>query len=325
MKIFITGGTGFVGSHLIRELTKNSEHEIFYLCRNLDKAREKNLKGTPIQGSLHQLSNISELPKDLDIVIHLASVVHSHDSADFHFTNVLGTRNLIKSLSEEIPNSLNFVLISSLAAIGPADNVDRKLDEDDLPIPVSEYGRSKLEQEKILKSEIPSHWEYSILRPPMVIGPEDDAIGEIIGMVKKGIKIVPGLKGEQKQYSFISVFDLVRSIVIIIENQKNENRLSDTYFVSHPQIIRYGELFYRIEKSLEKRTFRLIIPKVLIRFVAFFSLLIWKVFKINSRITLDKIHEISPDMWICSSQKFEKIFNFKFLDNLDKTIEKTLK
>lgn len=313
MKVFFTGGTGFVGSHLLRQLKNHKDLEIFYLCRSPEKAQRKGIPGTPLKGDL---DNIPDLPKDLDMIVHIASVVHSHDEKVFEHVNINGTKNLL----DKIKDPVKFVLISSQAAAGPADNISRPVEEDDLPMPVSVYGKSKLAQEKLLKENLSDDCSLVILRPPMVIGPDDDAIGELVQMVKSGVKLIPGRDGENKQYSFISVFDLVNCIEKTILNH-----IPGTYFVAHHMSLKYGELFREFEHKLHKNTFKIIIPEFLLLIVAYVSYFLWKFLGVNSRLTLDKVEELKIRLWLCSSKKFTETYQYHFQFNLEETVKQTLK
>ena len=108
MKILITGATGFVGSHL-NERLRSEGHETFLLVRNEKKAKEFNLEGNFISGSLSadkELQWLSHLPEDLDSVVHVAGIVHSPKNEDFVNINTLGTKNLFKQLHDKYNLSL---------------------------------------------------------------------------------------------------------------------------------------------------------------------------------------------------------------------------
>lgn len=317
MKIFITGGTGFVGTHLIRTLCKNPKNKVFYLCRDPEKAKSKNLPGNPIMGDLKNLKNLSQLPFDLDIVVHLASVVHAFDTKKFHQVNVEGTKNLVYVLRKKY-SKLKFINISSLAAFGPMDGLDRPISEIDLPMPVSEYGKSKLAQETWLNHHFES-WDLVILRPPMVIGAGDPAFDQVVQMVKNKIILYPALNGGKKEYSFISVDDLVRSIRDSIEKECNGE-----YFVSYPIPISYEELIKEISHQLALKPFVIKVPLFVTLILSYLTSVLYKFFKIDLRLTPDKYNELKPNKWICDSTRFQRVYDFKYKDDLRITIKKLL-
>lgn len=317
MKVLITGATGFVGSHLADLLTDEG-HEVFSLVRNLDKAREFDVKGAFINGSLsHNKSSqwIEELPEDLDAVVHTAGIVHSFSTSDFFTINTECTRQLIKDLTPRFTD-LKFVMISSLAAAGPSDNNQT---ETDLPLPVSEYGRSKLMAENIVRNETPNSWDKIIIRPPMVIGPRDPAILDVFKMVKNGIVPSVGLNGGEKLYSFIAVFDLTQTIKLSLECKTEATEL---FYSSHPNPIKFNELLNTIASELGKRPpFIFPLPVMAVRMA---TNLLALAKPSSVRLTPDKINEIVPKAWTCSSAKSSELLKQEYKWDLERIIKTTL-
>lgn len=313
MKILVTGATGFVGSHLCDLLSKKG-HNVFCLVRNPNKAKNFNLQGTFIFGDLHptkELTWIETLPSDLDIVIHTAGIVHSNNTKDFYDFNANSTENLIRSLAKKYP-SLHFTYISSQAAAGPAVEIDA-VHEDLIPNPVSEYGKSKLVGEILLKEM--KMWSTSVIRPPMVIGPRDTAVLDIFKMVKSRFIIGPGLNFKTKKYSFINVFDLIEAIAKI-----SEEKISDTFFIAHPQTITFHQLISAINIEAKKLIF-IPIPHRLLKLIA--SLI--KFVPVSERLTADKIKELTQNNWVCDGSKFQKQVKGSYSYDLDSTVAMTLK
>lgn len=311
MKILVTGATGFVGSHLC-DLLSNDNHELYCLVRNLKKAEEFNLKGNLIIGDLHptkELTWIKNLPRDLDIVIHTAGIVHSSDIQNFYNFNSGATKNLVESLAKEFLN-LHFTYISSLAAAGPS-TTGQLINEEEAPQPVSDYGNSKLIGEEILKKT--NHWSYSVIRPPMVIGPRDTAVLDIFKMVKSRFIIGPGLNFKEKKYSFINVFDLVNAIADI-----SLRKTQDTFFVSHPEIATFNEIISTINTD-KKKLIYIPIPHKLLNLIS----KVLKFIPASSRLTSDKIKELTQDNWVCDGSKYQDKLSATYKYNLKQTVEMT--
>ncbi|MBK26851.1 MAG: hypothetical protein CME70_22810 [Halobacteriovorax sp.] len=317
MKILITGATGFVGSHL-SDLLHRSGHEVYSLVRSPDKAKEFDVKGTLIRGSLNSTKShdwVAELPIDLDAVVHAAGIVHSFEDRSFYTVNTESTRQLIEDLSFKY-TKLKFILISSLAAAGPS---KRYQTEDQVPEPVSVYGKSKLAAERILTNEAPKSWQKSIIRPPMVIGPRDPAVLDVFKMVKKGIVPSLGRKGGKKIYSFVGVFDLVESIKLCLENDKEG---LEVYFSAFPKAIEFKELLSVIASKLNKKK-PLIIP-LPISPIKFATKVIALKKPKTVRLTPDKINEIIPKAWTCSAEKSTKQLGQVYKWDIEKIVEETL-
>jgi nucleoside-diphosphate-sugar epimerase len=226
MRVLVTGATGFVGQHLTSQLEELG-HEVFVLVRNPKKLEKDFPVDRVVKIDLKTASPQkiqSKLPNELDCVIHTAGIVHSFSTQDFYEINTNATLNLYKSLNKNV----HFIFLSSLAASGPS-KTNKELTEADPTHPVSDYGRSKLKAEKELldlnQSSLSSTAKLSILRPPMVVGPGDQGVLEIVKMIQSGIVITTGKAGVEKRYSYVSVYDLVRACLCLMRSPPEKPQL----------------------------------------------------------------------------------------------------
>lgn len=320
MKILVTGANGFVGSHLCEKLI-NEGHNVYALVRTPAKLKlpENNLLHV-IKGDLdlETLSWVDSLPTDLDTVIHTAGIVHHFNTDEFFRINSDGTLHLIKNLRNKF-SQLHFILISSLAAAGPSLS-KQKRNEEDLDFPISLYGKSKKQAEVILKQFAPAEYILSVVRPPMVIGPRDPAVLDIFKMVKSRIILLPGLDSLKKQYSFVCVFDLVKTITLLCEYKKQES-----YFSAHPQTVSFQEIIQTIKKAMKKSwVLYLPMPLILIKLLTIVLNFINRFFPLNVRLTPDKYFELAASNWTCDGKKSENQLAQVYQYDLVSTIEVTL-
>lgn len=153
MKILVTGGLGFIGTHLIKSLDRN-EFEISILD-NTEKSpdlfkTQKNI--SIINADIQDYESINNLVRGFDTIVHLAAKISVSESITnpelIHNVNVTGTLNLLRSCVKN--NIKNFIAASSASVYG--DSIDQPLTEKSETIPMSPYGASKLAMESYIKS-----------------------------------------------------------------------------------------------------------------------------------------------------------------------------
>jgi uncharacterized protein YbjT (DUF2867 family) len=188
MTIAVTGGTGFVGEHLLR-LALEAGYSIRALTRT-PRAAEKGIAW--IHGSLDRPESLARLAEGAGAVIHIAGLI-SGSRAEFEAVNAGGTANMIEAAQSV--GSRRFIHISSLAAREPD---------------LSQYGWSKCEAERIVAA---SSLDWTIIRPPAVFGPGDRETLELFKMAKRGLVALP----PRGRFSVIHVEDLCRLILGLLD------------------------------------------------------------------------------------------------------------
>ncbi len=217
--VAVTGGTGFVGSHLVDTLCAAGLRPRV-LVR--DPAAPRWIADRPVEwiaGDLHDRAALSRLVQDAGTVIHLAGVVRAGAEADFDRGNREGTRNLVAAL-EQASSGARLVHVSSLAAAGPSASVEG-LEPDAEPRPVSAYGRSKLAAEAEVRT-LGVRCPWVILRPPAIYGPRDTDVLEFFKMAARGVVAIPA--GE-RWVTLAWVGDVVRGILAAAGRGAPEHRV----------------------------------------------------------------------------------------------------
>ena len=213
----MTGGTGFVGSHLVGKLVGRG-YRVRLLIRRTSNLRW--LEGTPVEyayGDVRDKASLAGACVGVRSVFHLGGVTKARTSADYFSSNSQGTRNLAEALAERGTPGGYFIYVSSLAAGGPAVPVERDpmpvRVESDPPTPITPYGQSKLEGEIALREVADAHgrFRHVILRPPAVYGPRDRDTLLLFRLVKQGLMPLP--RGGENRLSIIHVEDLAIGIV----------------------------------------------------------------------------------------------------------------
>jgi UDP-glucose 4-epimerase len=153
MKILITGGAGYIGSHLVKLLGEETNHQLIILD-NLSTGRKKNvLYGDLVNLDLYDFKSIHDFIKveKFDAIFHFAASIVVPESIEnplkYYLNNTSNTLNLLKCCIEN--NIDKFIFSSTAAVYGEPDNLPIK--ETDRTKPINPYGRSKLFNEKIIQ------------------------------------------------------------------------------------------------------------------------------------------------------------------------------
>jgi nucleoside-diphosphate-sugar epimerase len=189
MRLAVTGGTGFVGAHLI-DAALEAGHSVTALTRR-DAAPRDRLEW--ISGDLQDREALERLVDGADAVIHVAGVISGHNAAAFELGNVAGTLSMLAAATAG--GVQRFVHTSSLAAREPR---------------LSLYGASKKKAEDLVFG---SGLDWAIVRPPAVYGPGDKETLELFRMAKLGVMLMP-LRGH---LSLIHVDDLARLLLALAD------------------------------------------------------------------------------------------------------------
>ncbi len=241
MKAMVTGGTGFVGSHLVDRLLA-SGHDVTALVRSPAKAAGLEARGVRlVKGDLHDEAAIRDAVRGQNVVYHVAALVAAKDEAEFFRANRDGTANIVRAMEQLAPYA-RLVHVSSLAAAGPAAlGVPRTADQPEAPVTM--YGRSKHAAEQVVRQ---SHLPWVIARPPAVYGPRDsDNFLQVFKLVRSGL--APLFGDGSQELSMVYAPDLARSLELIGSTPGIEGR---SYFTNHPEIVTTRDLVGRIGKLM---------------------------------------------------------------------------
>lgn len=196
MKLAITGGTGFVGSHLLEQAVA-AGHQVAALARRPQPPRD-GIRW--VEGALDRPDSLAALVEGADAIVHVAGVING-DDATFRQGNILGTEAMVAAAARA--GVCRFIHISSLAARHPE---------------LSAYGRSKCESEEPVMA---AGGDWTILRPPAIYGPRDREMFELFRAAKR-LGVIPLPPGGR--LSVIHVADLCGLILACLDNEISHNR-----------------------------------------------------------------------------------------------------
>lgn len=208
MKILITGGAGYIGSHVVKLLGETTDHEIVILDNLSTGNRKSILFGRFIEADLANFSEIETIMKieQFDIVMHFAASIVVPESVEnpikYYMNNTINTTNLIRCA---IDNHVKSFIFSSTAAVY-GDSTMTKVNEDSALNTINPYGMSKLMSEIILRDNGKAHpnFKYVILRYFNVAGASlDNQIGHTFPNATHLIKAAAECAVGKKSQMFI--------------------------------------------------------------------------------------------------------------------------
>ena len=303
MKALITGGNGFIGSHLVERLL-NYDYQITCLVRKTSNLRW--IQDLPVEfvyGDITDLDSLLPIVPDVDYVFHLSGALRANEESEFYRVNHAGTKNLLEACRQNNPNLKRFIYVSTQAAAGPAKN-EKPLTENDPHQPISIYGKSKLLAEQVVM-EYQKFFPATIVSPPTVYGPRDDDVLEIFKYIKLGI--MPLISKQEKLLSIISVHDLVRGIQAAAECSEAKN---ESFFLSNRQPCSWRELEDMIARVMNKRAMTICLPVFMLDVAAYLSESVAKILKKTAILNRDKANEMKQNFWLIDPSKAEQKLGF---------------
>ena len=303
LKALVTGGTGFIGSHLIEALLQKGAEVRCLLRKSSDL---KWIEGLPVEyawGDCCDQASLKEAVKGVDLVFHSAGVTKAVKEETFYRVNAYGTENLIKACLENAPHLKRFIYLSSQAAAGPCRNGVRKKETDPCE-PVSPYGRSKKMGEELALAyarQLP----LLILRPSAVYGPRDKDIYVFFKLLSK--RINPCLSDPAQRISLCHVQDLVQAVLLATEAPTSQGEI---FFVSDGQDHPIEEIGKTFAQAMEVNAFRLCVPRWVLLGIASFSEYFSRVSGKPSLISRGKVEEMAQKNWLCDITKTKKVLGF---------------
>lgn len=297
MKVLVTGGSGFLGSHVAEQLSA-AGHSVIALVRK--SSNRKFLSTLPnltfAEGSVEDRASVDRAVADVDAIVHSAGLVKARTEEEFFECNTRGTVNLLEAAHAHAPRLSRFVHISSLEACGPS--LDGRPVPFDQERPVTAYGRSKLAAEKEVlarKEKLP----VVILRPAAIYGPRDVEILEAFKAARKRQYPVIGNGSMLGCYTYGP--DCARACLRAIDASIPSGRI---YFVDDgeplPMARAMGQVLH--EALGTAPLFRIGVPFPLLQLASYGVEAYGKVRGKAVMLTREKVKMLSHH-WVCESQK----------------------
>ncbi len=290
MRTIVTGGAGFIGSHLIEALLARGDD---VACVERPGSQRGWLEGAEIEWAPVGLDSeeLKKIIRGSSIVYHVAGLTEARTAAEYYSVNTEGTARVIEAAAaQQTPPRVIF--LSSIAAIGPCRNGDR-LSRHTVPHPLSHYGLSKLFAEAIVHAHA-DRVPVTVLRLSSVYGPRERAVLKMFQMVQRGLAITVG--GWNREANVIYVKDAVGALLAAPTSPKT---IGQTYCLAHPQLIRWLDFAREIGNVMERQPIMVSIPTRVAWPIARTVEVVAKVRRVAAILNRERVREISQDRWVC--------------------------
>ncbi|MBI4778180.1 NAD-dependent epimerase/dehydratase family protein [Candidatus Desantisbacteria bacterium] len=245
-KILVTGGAGFIGSHLVKALIASFDNQVRILIMENESTRLlEGLRVEFITGNLNNIDLLKNALTGIDVVYHCAAYTRSKPLSKLLEVNAWGSQNLFQAALEK--GIKKIIYLSSVEVING--NKGAVLTEE-LPYAAeNDYGTSKIEAERIALQYRKKGLKIAILRPCMVYGPgEPHFFNFVLRLLRWRLMFIIG-RGNGF-FPLVYVDDLVDAMMLA---EKKEIAFNSVYTIAGGEIPTVGEFFNLVARMLGVR------------------------------------------------------------------------
>ena len=266
MKVFLTGGTGFIGGRVAAQLRERGD-EVVALVRSPDRAAALREAGCElVQGDLSDVAAIRRGLEGVDACIHGAAIykvgIPKKEHAAMHESNVQGTENVLDAAIDAGVGRI--VYVSTIGVFGNTKEqvVDESYQRDESEGFLSCYDETKYRSHQIAKDRIANGAPIVIVQPGGVYGPGDHSeIGNFIEQTRAGklhAKVFP-----EMGFNLVHVDDVAAGILLALDSGK-----AGESYVLGGEIVRMDDLFTRTAAIVGRKPPKVTLPPALMKLSA---------------------------------------------------------
>ena len=236
MRILMTGASGFIGKQILNQILSEG-HSLVSLGRRAPEIQSSQVTFHPFDLNSDRLT-FPEPP--FDTILHFAGIASGEGKSEKEYMdiNFKSTERLVRYAKD---NSIpHFIFSSSASVYGRSDSIDEPLKEDSFLNGSTDYARSKILAESLIRKELTG---YTIFRISSVYGIGGKGfVNKLIKLYRK--KLFPYPLGGRGKKSFIHIQDLIEFVIRGLNQKK-----FGVFNLAHPEIVSYKELLKEIERN----------------------------------------------------------------------------
>jgi NADH dehydrogenase len=235
MKVLVTGGTGFVGTHMVNALLRRG-HAVTVLARDPRKTVNRyNRPVAAIPGNVLDRESIERAASGQDVVVHLVGIIVEKGEQTFDRVHREGVENVVAAAK-----AAGVRRYLHMSAMGSGE---------DAP---SEYSRTKAAGEKAVRA---SGLDWTIFRPSIVFGYGDGFVGLLAPIVRGNPGFIPVIGNGKNRFQPVAVEDVAR---VFAEALEKPETVGQTYEVGGPEVLTFDQILREIAAAVGKPGKRLV-------------------------------------------------------------------
>ena len=244
MNVLVTGGTGFVGRHVLREIHR-AGHELFFLSRRGHSAAcyaiEDEFSGQIRSGDILDPKTLLDACAGMDAIIHLVGIISEVGKQTFENVHTRGTENLIRAAQHT--GVKRFIHMSALGT---------------RPNAIARYHQSKWKAEEIVRT---SGLDWTIFRPSIIYGPGDGFVN-LFAKIARRSPFVPVVGSGNSKLQPISVENVANAFG---KSLVEPRAIGQTFVLAGPEVFTFDQIIDQILQTMNLKRTKLHLPLPLAR------------------------------------------------------------
>jgi nucleoside-diphosphate-sugar epimerase len=293
--LFLTGGTGFIGSHAARVFLSHG-WRVRALVRRPEQSELLPEGVEVVMGDVTEPATYRDHLHGCTVVLNCAGLTRARTLEEYRRVNVAGTEALARAATGSCPDAM-FVHVSSQAAAGPSRG-GAPVQETDAPEPVSWYGRSKLEGERAVARHHQGPW--CVVRPSVVYGAGDLGLLQMFLVVGRGVAPIPG--GGRQRVQLLAAEDLAPLLFAAAQRPDLHRRCG----FAAGDTVSMGDLVREIAALRTPPARTVPVPTGVIRLLGAIGSMRGALTRTPRPFNRDKAREMLQADWLCDGEPFRR-------------------